>query len=53
MPPCPGIFSVLSCLSRDSTSAGEVMLCKVEVVSGKVRIGGFVVELSVTNCSLC
>ena len=41
MPSCPGLFLVLSCLSRDSTSAGEVvMVCKVEVISGVVRIGG-------------
>ena len=34
---------VLSRLSRDSTSAGEVvMVCKVEVISGEVRIGGVV-----------
>ena len=30
MPSCPGLFLVLSCLSRDSTSAGEVVIvCKV------------------------
>ena len=40
MPSCPGFFLVLSCLSRDSTSAGEVvMVCNVEVISGVVRIG--------------
>ena len=40
MPSCPGLFLVLSCLSRDSTSAGEVvMVCNVEVISGVVRIG--------------
>ena len=39
MPSCPGLFLVLTCLSRDSTSAGEVvMMCKVEVMSGVVRI---------------
>ena len=43
MPSCPGLFLVLSCLSRDSTSAGEVvMVCKVQVISGVVRIGGVV-----------
>ena len=43
MPSCPGLFLVLSCLSRDSTSAEEVvMVCKVEVISGVVRIGGVV-----------
>ena len=43
MPSCPGLFLALSCLSRDSTSAGEVvMVCKVEVISGVVRIGGVV-----------
>ena len=43
MPSCPGLFLVLSFLSRDSTSAGEVvMVCKVEVISGVVRIGGVV-----------
>ena len=50
-------FLVLSCLSRDSTSAGEVvMVCKVEVISGVVRIGGVVGGgggLSATECSLC
>ena len=40
---CPGLFLVLSRLSRDSTSAGEVvMVCKVDVISGEVRIGGVV-----------
>ena len=40
MPSCPGLFLVLSCFSRDSTSAGEfVMVCKVEVISWVVRIG--------------
>ena len=43
MPSCPELFLVLSCFSRDSTSAGEVvMVCKVEVISGVVRIGGVV-----------
>ena len=43
MPSCPGLFLVLSCLSRDSTSAGEVvMACKSEDISGVVRIGGVV-----------
>ena len=43
MPSCPGLFLVLSCLSGDSTSAGEVvMVGKVEVISGVVRIGGVV-----------
>ena len=42
MPSCPGLFLVLSCLSRDSTPAGEVvMVCKVEVVR-EVRVGGVV-----------
>ena len=54
MPSCPGLFLVLSCLSRDSTSAGEVvMVCKVEVISGVVWIGGVVGGLSATECSLC
>ena len=47
-------FGILSCLSRDSTSAREVvMVCKVEVISGVVRIGGVVGGLSATDCSLC
>ena len=29
MPSCPGLFLVLSCLSRDSTSAGEIILSKI------------------------
>ena len=56
MPSCPGLFLVLSCLSRDSSSAGDVvMVCKVEVISGVVRIGGVVGGggLSATECSLC
>ena len=54
MPSCPGLFLVLSCLSRDSTSAGEVvMVCKVEVISRVVRIGAVVGGLSATDCSLC
>ena len=33
---CPGLFLVLSCLSRDSTEAGEVvMVYKVEIISGR------------------
>ena len=54
MPSCPGFFLVLRCLSRDSTSAGEVvMVFRVEVISGVVRIGGVVGGLSATDCSLC
>ena len=55
MPLCPGLFLELSCLSRDSTSSGEVvMVCKVQVISGEVRIGGIVGRgLSATDCSLC
>ena len=33
MPSCPELFLVLSCLSRESSSAGEVvMVCNVEVI---------------------
>ena len=54
MPSCPGLILVLSCLSRVSTSAGEVvMVCKVEVLSGVVRIGGVVGGLSAAEWSLC
>ena len=27
MPSCPGLFLVLSCFSRDSTSAGKLLWC--------------------------
>ena len=49
---CPGLFLVLSCLSRESTSAGEVIVCKDEVIPGVVRIGGVVVGLSATEYSI-
>ena len=54
MPSCTGLFLVLSCLTRESTSAGEVvMVYNVEVISGVVRIGGVVGGLSATEFSLC
>ena len=40
-----------SCLRRDSTSAGDVvMLDSVDVIHGVVWMSGVVVGLSVINC---
>ena len=40
-----------SCLRRDSTSAGDVvMLDSVDVMTGVVWMGGVVVRLSVIDC---
>ena len=45
------LLLVSSCLRRDSTSAGDVvMLDSVDVMTGVVWIGGVVVGLSVIDC---
>ena len=47
---CAGLFLVLSCLSSDYTSAGEVfMACKVEGISAMCGKG----LLFAIHCSLC
>ena len=51
IPSCPGLLLVSSCLRRDSTSAGDVvMLDSVDVMTGVVWMGGEIVGLSVIDC---